>query len=86
MLCLRGEIKGTDNKTKVEFFGADSGLKLKTIAQENGMTQVMVYKDYKEVEGVKFPFSTITTVGPQEMPLTITEILVNKGMDEKIFN
>ncbi|MFA8435784.1 MAG: M16 family metallopeptidase [Marinifilaceae bacterium] len=80
------QIKGADDKIKVEFFGADSGLKLKTIAQENGMTQIMVYKDYREVEGVKFPYSTITSVGPQEMPLTVTEIKVNSNLDASIFN
>jgi predicted Zn-dependent peptidase len=80
------EIKDTEGNTRYDFFNATTGLKVKTVAQQQGMSMIMLYKDYKEVEGVKYPFQTITKMGPQEMPLTITELQVNKGIDDAIFN
>jgi len=80
------EVKDSQGNTKYEFFSADSGLKLKTIAQQQGMSVTTLYKNYTEVEGIKYPYSAITKMGPQEMPLTITELSVNKGVDDSVFN
>ncbi|MDE5418939.1 hypothetical protein L3049_13115 [Labilibaculum sp. DW002] len=80
------EVIDADGVSRFDFFAADSGLKLKTIMQQNGMSVVMLYKEYKEVEGVKYPYLTVTKMGPQEMPLTITELSVNKGVEDSIFN
>ena len=80
------EIIDADGVSRFDFFAADSGLKLKTIMQQNGMSVVVLYKEYKEVEGLKYPYLTVTKMGPQEMPLTITEISVNKGVDDSVFN
>ncbi len=80
------EIKDPQGNSRFDFFNANTGLKVKTVAQQQGMSMIMLYKDYKEVGGVKYPFQTITKMGPQEMPLTIKELLVNKGVDDAIFN
>jgi len=80
------EVKDPQGNTKYEFYSADSGLKLKTIAQQQGMSVITLYKNYTEVGGIKYPYSAITKMGPQEMPLTITELSVNKGVDDSIFN
>ncbi|BAX80961.1 M16 family metallopeptidase [Labilibaculum antarcticum] len=80
------EITDADGVSRYDFFSVDSGLKLKTIMQQNGISIVMLYKEYKEVEGIKYPYLTVTKMGPQEMPLTITELLVNKGVDDSVFN
>lgn len=80
------EIVDANGSVKYDFFGEQTGLKLKSIIQQNGMDVVMLYKDYRDVDGMKFPFLTITSVGPQEMPLVITELLVNKGIGDALFN
>lgn len=80
------EVTDADGVSRYDFFSADSGLKLKTIMQQNGMSVVMLYKEYKEVEGIKYPYLTLTKMGPQEMPLTITELSVNKGVEDSVFN
>ncbi|PKQ64948.1 hypothetical protein BZG02_03625 [Labilibaculum filiforme] len=80
------EIVDADGVSRFDFFAADSGLKLKTIMQQNGMSVVVLFKDYKEVDGIKYPYLTVTKMGPQEMPLTVTELSVNKGVDDSIFN
>ena len=80
------EVIDLDGVSRFDFFAADSGLKLKTIMQQNGMNVVMLFKEYKEVDGLKYPYLTVTKMGPQEMPLTITELSVNKGVDDSVFN
>jgi predicted Zn-dependent peptidase len=80
------EITDANGKSKYDYFSAKSGLKLKTVMQEQGMNIVMIYKDYKEVDGVKYPFQSITKMGPQEMPMKVNELLVNKGVEDSIFN
>lgn len=80
------KVIGADGITKFDFYCATTGLKLKTVAQQNGMSINMLYKDYKEVDGLKFPFTTITQMGPQEMPLTITSLELNKDVKDELFN
>jgi predicted Zn-dependent peptidase len=80
------EIVSADGTTKYDYYCATTGFKLKTVAQENGMSITMLYSDYKDVEGLKFPFSTITKMGPQEMPLTITSLELNKDVKDELFN
>jgi len=80
------EVVGVDGVTKYDFYCASTGLKLKTVAQQNGMAVTMLYDDYKDVDGLKFPFSTLTKMGPQEMPLTITSLELNKDIKDELFN
>ena len=80
------ELLSADGTKKVDYFCAVTGLKLKTVAQQNGMSITMLYKDYKEVNGLKFPFTTITQMGPQEMPLTITNLEINNNIKDELFN
>lgn len=84
--AIKVEVVTLDKKKRVEFYGLKSGLKMKTVASQNGTTQIIRYKDYREVNGVKFPFSQVTSVGPQEMPLTINEMKVNIGVSDEMFN
>jgi len=80
------EVVGADGTTKYDFYCVTTGLKLKTVAQQNGMAVTMLYDDYKDVDGLKFPFSTLTKMGPQEMPLTITSLELNKDIKDELFN
>ncbi|WP_195715228.1 pitrilysin family protein [Ancylomarina sp. 16SWW S1-10-2] len=80
------EVDGVDGTTKYDFYSAATGLKLKTVAQQNGMSVTMIYDKYTDVEGLRFPFSTITKMGPQEMPLTITSLEINKNIKDELFN
>jgi hypothetical protein len=71
------------------FFSSESGLKLKqrSVMQspQGEITQTVTYGDYQEVDGIMFPFSQAITVGPQNIPMKITTIKINKGVDEEIF-
>ncbi len=79
----------TANGTKFyDFFDTETGLRLqtKTTMQtpQGEFTQVQTFTDYKEVDGIKFPF-TISTSGMQNITLNIDNIEINKGIEDSVF-
>jgi len=71
------------------YFDAQSGLKVKdskTVKAPQGeFTQSTEYGDYREVEGVLYPFKYEQSVGPQALSLTVSSIEVNKGVEDSVF-
>ena len=49
------------------------------------MVQSFEMGDYKEVNGVKFPFSLSQTMGPQKIDFTVTDVKVNEGVSDADF-
>lgn len=82
------EVVTPSGKKFYDFYAVDSGLKVqtKTTAQtpQGEMTQVQQYSDYREVEGVKFPFVQQIS-GMQSMTLEVQEIKVNEGISNDVF-
>ena len=71
------------------YFDVTSGLKIgKAVVQEaNGqkMTQITNYGDYKEVKGVKVPYTVAMAFGPQEIEFKTTEVKINEGVSDADF-
>ena len=71
------------------YYDVTSGLKIgKAVVQEaNGqkMTQITNFGDYKEVKGIKFPFKTSLSFGPQEIEFKTTEVKINEGVTDADF-
>jgi len=71
-----------------DYYAIESGLKLqsKSVMQtpQGEMTQVQMFDDYREVEGVKFPFVQKIS-GMQSMTLNVEEIHVNGGINDDVF-
>ena len=71
------------------YFDAESGLKVRfmktTETPQGAFTQSVDYLDYKEVDGVKFPFTIKQQVGPQKIDMKASEILVNQDVSEDTF-
>jgi hypothetical protein len=74
------EINNEEGATK-EFFDAETGLKIK---KEVAGSQSTTYGDYKEVNGVKFPY-TMTVVSQFEIPFKVTDIKINSGLKDDDF-
>ena len=74
---------------KNAFFDTESGLKLKeeTTQEMQGQSfvQAVMFSDYKEVNGVKFPFMMSQSMGPQNIEFTFTEVKVNEGVSDADF-
>ena len=71
------------------YYSVNSGLKLQSIRTITQMGQTMtlptVYSDYREVEGVQFPFSISQSMGPQSFVFEVSEIKINEGVSHEDF-
>ena len=53
--------------------------------QGQSFVQAVMFSDYKEVNGVKFPFMMSQSMGPQNIEFTFTEVKVNEGVSDADF-
>jgi len=71
------------------FYDIETGLKLRTSVVLEGpqgeVVQTTDLADYKEVEGVKFPYQYSIPMGPMKMDATAKSIEVNTGIDDSEF-
>lgn len=63
-------------KSSLAYFDVESGLKVReatTIDTPQGsFEQAVTYSDYREVDGVRYPFTSVTQMGPQAVESTMT--------------
>jgi len=69
----------------VDFYDQKSGLKVKSVAQQGQMSVTTSYSDYRDVEGVLYPFKLKQSAGPQSFDITVSSVEVNKGIDDSVF-
>lgn len=83
------EITSPTGEIKTDYFGVESGLRLKSESTVEGpqgpMSTSTHYSDYREVKGVKYPYTIVSEVGPQKINLQVESIMVNEGIDNTIF-
>ncbi|HRE95909.1 MAG TPA: pitrilysin family protein [Flavobacteriales bacterium] len=85
------KVEITDPKGEIEFtwYDVESGLAVKKEATQDTpqgqVTSTTLMSDYREVNGVKFPYKIYQEVGPQIMDLTVTLIEINGKIDPKEF-
>jgi zinc protease len=72
-----------------QYYNTQTDLKFKEtkeIQTKQGLFEQETYfSDYKEVKGLKFPFTIKQYLGLQEIDLTVTRIEINTGLDDSIF-
>ncbi len=80
-------VKMDENTTN--YYSKESGLKIKQVkTMKQGpqtMTIPITYSDYREVEGVKFPFGLSQSMGPMTLDFQVSEILVNENITDADF-
>jgi zinc protease len=83
------EVINASEETTTEYYSVESGLKLKEESSVEGpegmMTSSQSYSDYREVDGVMFPFSMEISTGPQKIKMTFESIEVNTGLKTSDF-
>lgn len=71
------------------YYSVDSGLKIQSIRTITQMGQTItmptVFSDYREVDGVLFPFSISQSMGPQSFVFEVSEIKINQGVSDEDF-
>jgi hypothetical protein len=82
------KIRITDNKAN--FYDVETGLKLQEVnemeMQGQQMKQALIYDDYREVSGIKFPFKLSQNMGPQTIDFMVREIKINEGVSDVDFD
>ncbi|SDR71384.1 Predicted Zn-dependent peptidase [Formosa sp. Hel1_31_208] len=74
-----------DDQTAI-YYNVDNGLKIKEVKTSEAGSQSTFYGDYKDVAGVKFPFTIGQTMGPRRFDFKIKEIKVNEGVSDADFD
>ena len=81
------KIKVSDEKTA--FFSTETGLKIQEVTKAEMMGQEIVstmnFGDYKEVNGILFPYTISQSMGPQSIDFTVSEIKINEGVSDADF-
>lgn len=67
------------------FFSVNSGLKIKEERTTPMGSSSIFYSEYKDLDGVKFPYKLTLNMGPQKFDFAVTEIKVNKGISDEDF-
>ena len=77
------------SEEKSSFYDIETGLKIKDITiqkiQGREINSSITYSDYKEVAGIKIPFTISQVVGPQIFNFIVKEIKINEGVSDADF-
>ena len=75
--------------TATVYFDKDTGLKVKFSkvleTPQGNLSSTWEYKNYKEVNGIKFPFSLSQSVGPQRINVVVEEVKINGELPADTF-
>jgi hypothetical protein len=72
-----------------QYYDLDTGLKIKELKEiqtpQGLFEQEIYYSDYREIQGLKFPFRIRQIFGIQELELEVITLEINTGVDDKVF-
>lgn len=78
-----------NGKSTMEYYSVDSGLKLRNVqTNETPMGEMQTitdYSDYREINGVKLPFTMTQSAMGQAMTTVIKSVEFNTGVDNSVF-
>lgn len=69
-----------------EYFDTKTGLKLKKEVSSGNSTSSVLYSDYRQVNGILFPYSETLIQNGFTIPLKITDLKINSGLTMEDFN
>ena len=89
LLCYKIVLITEEGTCWEQFYEIDSGLKIKEVKEvqttlEN-FVQETYYSDYKEVDGLKFPFKIKQSFGMQTIEMNVSSVKLNKGLKDSDF-
>jgi predicted Zn-dependent peptidase len=69
-----------------DYYDISTGLKIRTVGEANGATVTNDFEDYREVEGVKFPYKlTVSGMMPFPLVMNVEKVEVNTGLEADSF-
>lgn len=76
-------------KKSIAYYAVDSGLLIRTSSSistaQGTFNQTTDMDDYREVQGVKYPFKLNQNMGPQSIELIVTSYEINTGLPDSLF-
>ena len=82
------QVTNPDGMVRYDYYDVNTGLRVKTKQTVQGpqgeITQSQTFSDYREVQGVKFPYR-IDISGMRNMTMKVDSIQVNEGIEDKVF-
>jgi hypothetical protein len=82
-LAYRVTVTGPDGFSTVNYYDVKSGLKLRSTKESVALGGIIIYSDYKEVDGIRFPFSI--QGGKGHTDFKVTDIKINSGLSGAAF-
>ncbi len=83
------ELETPWNTKMTQYFSVKTGLLLKQTTPistpQGAFTQTINFSDYRDVNGLKFPFKIEQQMGPQSITLKVDSIELNKGLSDDLF-
>jgi zinc protease len=87
--CYKIELTTEGGTNWVQFYSIYSGLKIKEVKKvettQGSFQQETFYSDYKEVDGLKFPFKIKQSFGMQTIEMNVSSVKLNKGLKDSVF-
>ncbi len=87
--CYKIELTTEGGTNWVQFYEIDTGLKIKEVKEvetkQGSFQQETFYSDYKEVDGLKFPFKIIQSFGMQTIEMNVSSVKLNMGLKDSVF-
>jgi hypothetical protein len=76
-------------KKLIDYYDTQTGLKVRELSTtdtpQGSFTQTVDFSDYKEIDGVMYPFKVVQQMGMGPMELKVTSVEVNTGLDDSLF-
>ena len=73
-----------------DYYDMENGLKVKSVSSQDTqmgpMTVTTSYEDYRDVEGLKFPFLIKQQAGPQNVDMKVVSLELNTGVGDEVFS
>jgi outer membrane lipoprotein-sorting protein len=83
------KVTDPDGNEITSYFDVQSGLKVKqtetTSSPIGNNASTTTYSDYREVDGIKFPFTSGTDVGGMNIKMEVKDLKVNSGLPDSDF-
>ncbi|AFN74484.1 processing peptidase [Melioribacter roseus P3M-2] len=87
--AYRVVLTSAGGKKTTQYYDPDTWLLIRSVSSistpQGSFTQTMDMSDYKEVDGVKYPFKYIQSFGPQSIELNVNGIEINTGLPDSLF-
>jgi len=87
--CYNISMNREDSTKWNQFYEVESGLKIKEIKSVETLQglfdQESLFSDYREVDGLKYPFKIKQSLGTQTIELNIEKIETNTGLQDVLF-